>query len=424
MNKHTKELLRIALPAMAENILQMLMGMVDSYLVASIGLVALSGVSLANNILAVYQAIFIALAAAISARLAQMLGQGRTEKVGYLASESLKVTLFVSLVLGAVAVLAGPFLLSGLGAEAAVAKAGGLYLILVGGGILFLGLMMSLGAMLRTLGQPRFPMYISLMSNLLNVLFSAFAVFVLHAGVAGVALGTVLSRLICCFLLWAKLSIPFEKWTWSWDKELIRLALPTTGERLMMRAGDVVVVALITGLGTAVVAGNAIGETLTQFNYMPAMGIATATIILTAKNRQEQAEVEDIFKRSFFLSLLFMLLVAATTYLSGPLLISLYSKEPQVVQASQTVLLYSMLGVPFTAGTLILTALWQGLGNARLPFYATTIGMWLVRIGIAYLLVTFFKIGLSAIWIATILDNAFRAGVLFFQYRYSKQESI
>ncbi|WP_237699848.1 hypothetical protein [Streptococcus suis] len=96
----------------------------------------------------------------------------------------------------------------------------------------------------------------------------------------------------------------------------------------------------------------------------------------------------------------------------------------QAVQASQTVLFYAMLGVPFTAGTLIMTALWQGLGNARLPFYATTIGMWLVRIGIAYLLITFFKIGLSAIWIATILDNAFRAGVLFFQYRYSKQESI
>lgn len=424
MNKHTKELLRIALPAMAENILQMLMGMVDSYLVASLGLVALSGVSLANNILAVYQAIFIALAAAISARLAQMLGQGKSEKMSYIASEGLKITLFVSLVLGGVALLSGPNLLTSLGAEVAVAQAGGLYLILVGGGILFLGLMMSLGAMLRTLGQPRFPMYISLLSNLLNVLFSAFAVFVLHAGVAGVALGTILSRLIGCFLLWAKLSIPFEKWTWSLDRELIRLALPTTGERLMMRAGDVVVVALITGLGTAVVAGNAIGETLTQFNYMPAMGIATATIILTAKHRQEQAEVEDIFKRSFFLSLLFMLLVAATTYLSGPLLIGLYSKEPQVVQASQTVLLYSMLGVPFTAGTLIMTALWQGLGNARLPFYATTIGMWLVRIGIAYLLVTFYKIGLSAIWIATILDNAFRAGVLFFQYRYSKQESI
>ncbi|MCQ8261653.1 MATE family efflux transporter [Streptococcus suis] len=424
MNKHTKELLRIALPAMAENILQMLMGMVDSYLVASLGLVALSGVSLANNILAVYQAIFIALAAAISARLAQMLGQGRTEKVGYIASEGLKITLFVSLVLGGIALLSGPNLLTSLGAEVVVAQAGGLYLILVGGGILFLGLMMSLGAILRTLGQPQLPMYISLLSNLLNVLFSAFAVFVLHAGVAGVALGTVLSRLIGCLLLWAKLAIPFEKWTWSWDVELIRLALPTTGERLMMRAGDVVVVALITGLGTAVVAGNAIGETLTQFNYMPALGIATATIILTAKHRQDKAMVRHIFRTSFGLSVLFMFLVAGVTYFAGPFLIDLYTKDIQAVQASQTVLFYAMLGVPFTAGTLIMTALWQGLGNARLPFYATTIGMWLVRIGIAYLLVTFFKIGLSAIWIATILDNAFRAGVLFFQYRYSKQESI
>ncbi|HEM5490204.1 TPA: MATE family efflux transporter [Streptococcus suis] len=424
MNKHTKELLRIALPAMAENILQMLMGMVDSYLVASIGLVALSGVSLANNILAVYQAVFIALAAAISARLAQILGQGKTEKVGYLASEGLKITLCVSLVLGGVALFSGPNLLTSLGAEVAVAKAGGLYLILVGGGILFLGLMMSLGAMLRTLGQPQFPMYISLLSNMLNVLFSAFAVFVLHAGVAGVAIGTVLSRLIGCILLWAKLTIPFEKWTWSLDRELIRLALPTTGERLMMRAGDVVVVALITGLGTAVVAGNAIGETLTQFNYMPALGIATATIILTAKHRQDKAMVRHIFRISFGLSLLFMFLVAGVTYFAGPFLIDLYTKDIQAVQASQTVLFYAMLGVPFTAATLILTALWQGLGNAKLPFYATTIGMWLVRIGIAYLLVTFFNIGLSAIWIATILDNAFRAGVLFFQYRYSKQESI
>ena len=59
--KRYREILHIALPAMAENLLQFLMGLVDSYLVAFLGLVALSGVSLANNIMAVYQAVFIAL---------------------------------------------------------------------------------------------------------------------------------------------------------------------------------------------------------------------------------------------------------------------------------------------------------------------------------------------------------------------------
>ncbi|NQN45190.1 MATE family efflux transporter [Streptococcus suis] len=417
MNKQTyKEILTIAFPAMGENLLQMLMGVVDSYLVASIGIVALSGVSLANNILAVYQAVFIALAAAVSSRLAQTLGEEASEGIGGTASESVKFTVFIGLLLGIFSVLAGPIVLTSLGAESEVVQAGG--------GALFLGLMTSLSAILRTLGEPRFPMYISLFSNILNALFSAFAVFVLHAGVAGVAIGTVLSRLIGCSLLWSRLPISLKPWTWSFDKELLRLALPATGERLMMRVGDVVVVALITSLGTATVAGNAIGETLTQFNYMPALGIATATIILIAKHRQDKAMVRHIFRTSFGLSLLFMFFVAGVTYFAGPFLIGLYTKDIQVAQASQTVLFYAMLGVPFTAGTLILTALWQGLGNARLPFYATTIGMWLVRIGIAYLLVTFFKIGLSAIWIATILDNAFRAGVLFFQYRYSKQESI
>lgn len=418
MNKQTyKEILTIAFPAMGENLLQMLMGVVDSYLVASIGIVALSGVSLANNILAVYQAVFIALAAAVSSRLAQALGEGGSEGIGGTASESVKFTVFIGLLLGIFSVLAGPIVLTSLGAESEVVQAGGLYLILVGGGAPFLGLMTSLSAILRTLGEPRFPMYISLLSNVLNALFSAFAVFVLHAGVAGVAIGTVLSRLIGCSLLWSRLPISLKPWTWSFDKELLRLALPATGERLMMRVGDVVVVALITSLGTATVAGNAIGETLTQFNYMPALGIATATIILTAQHRQDQLAVQRIFKTSLHLSLIFMLLMAATTYFAGPFLTSLYSREPQVVQASQTVLLYSMLGVPVTAATLILTALWQGLGNAKLPFYATSLGMWLVRIGLAYLLVGIFQLGLQAIWIATIVDNAFRAGLLYVQYK-------
>ncbi|HEM6121133.1 TPA: MATE family efflux transporter [Streptococcus suis] len=425
MNKQTyKEILTIAFPAMGENLLQMLMGVVDSYLVASIGIVALSGVSLANNILAVYQAVFIALAAAVSSRLAQDLGEGGSEGIGGTASESVKFTVFIGLLLGIFSVLVGPIVLTSLGAESEVVQAGGLYLILVGGGAPFLGLMTSLSAILRTLGEPRFPMYISLLSNVLNALFSAFAVFVLHAGVAGVAIGTVLSRLIGCSLLWSRLPISLKPWTWSFDKELLRLALPATGERLMMRAGDVVVVALITSLGTAVVAGNAIGETLTQFNYMPAMSIATATIILTAQHRQDQLAVQRIFKTSLHLSLIFMLLMAATTYFAGPFLTSLYSREPQVVQASQTVLLYSMLGVPVTAATLILTALWQGLGNAKLPFYATSLGMWLVRIGLAYLLVGIFQLGLQAIWIATIADNAFRAGFLYVQYRRERKVKI
>ena len=412
--KRYREILQIALPAMVENLLQFLMGMVDSYLVAFLGLVALSGVSLANNIMAVYQAIFIALGAALSSYLASSVGKRDSQILSQKATEGLKLTVLLSLLLGLFSLVWGPNLLLWLGAEAGVAAAGGLYLFLVGGSILTLGLMTSLGAILRATGQVRLPMYVSLLSNLLNTLFSAVAVFFLDAGIAGVAWGTILARLIGGFILWRSLRLPLTKPTWGLDRKLLRLALPAVGERLMMRAGDVVVVALIVSLGTAVVAGNAIGETLTQFNYMPALGIAAASIILVAREKSSGnwTKIRAIARASFSLSLLSMTAVGLLMLMGQSPLLALYTSDTQALAAGQLVILYCLIGLPATAGTLIFTAIWQGLGNAKLPLYATTIGMWLVRIGLGYLFTQIWSWGLAGVWVATILDNVFRFGFL------------
>ena len=84
-------------------------------------------------------------------------------------------------------------------------------------------------------------------------------------------------------MLWRQVQLPFAPFRWGLDRDLLSLALPAAGERLMMRAGDIVIIAIVAVFGTRAVAGNAIGEVLTQFNYMPAFGIATATVMLVAK---------------------------------------------------------------------------------------------------------------------------------------------
>lgn len=413
--------MRIALPAMAENFLQMLMGTVDGYLVASLGLVAISGVTLASNIITIYQAIFIALGAAISSLLARSLGSGDEEAVSRRATEALKVTVLLSAFLGLVSVLGGSFFLSHLGAEQDVAEVGGLFLSIVGGSIVFLGLMTSLGALVRTLGKPRLPMYISLLTNLLNALFSSFAIFILHWGIVGVALGTTLARLIGVLCLWKCLDIPLSKPSLSLDKDLLHLSLPAAGERLMMRAGDVVIFAIVTKFGTEAVAGTSIGETLTQFNYMPAFGVATATVLLVAHALGEGnlAEVEEVRSKTYWLSLGLMLPIALSIFALGLPLTHLYTQNGPAVEASLLVVLFSLLGIPLTAGTVIYTAVWQGLGNGKLPFYATSIGMWLIRIGAGYLLGVVCELGLSGVWIGTLLDNGFRW--VFLKILYQKR---
>ena len=416
-----KKIMNIALPAIAENFLQMLMGMVDSYLVASLGLIAISGVSVAGNIITIYQAIFIALGAAISSLISKTLAQGDKERLVYHTAEAIKLTLLLSLLLGLLSLLFGRQMLDLLGTEKAVAEAGGLYLALVGGTIVLLGLMTSFGALVRVTRNPRFPMYVSLLTNVLNALFSGLGIYVFRLGIVGVALGTVLARLVGVLILWRELDLSTIRWSWGLDGELLRLSLPAAGERLMMRAGDVVIIAIVVVFGTDAVAGNAIGEVLTQFNYMPAFGVATATVMLVAHavGEGDIQAVGLIRQRAYWLSFACMLPVSLGIYALGRPLTLLYTDNSGAITASLSVILFSLLGTPMAAGTVIYTAVWQGLGNARLPFYATTIGMWLIRIISGYLLGVTFGLGLPGVWAGTLLDNGFRW--LFLKVLYDRK---
>ena len=311
-----------------------------------------------------------------------------------------------------------------LGTERDVAESGGLYLSLVGGSIVLLGLMTSLGALIRATHNPRLPLYVSLLSNALNILFSSLAIFILDMGIAGVAWGTILSRLVSLVILWSQLKLPYAKPTFGLDKDLLTLAIPAAGERLMMRAGDVVIIALVVSFGTEAVAGNAVGEVLTQFNYMPAFGVATATVMLVARavGEDDWKRVAGLSKQTFWLSLLLMLPLTFSIYALRIPLTHLYTTDPLAVEASVLVTLFSLLGTPMATGTVIYTAVWQGLGNARFPFYATSIGMWCIRIGTAYLMGIVLGWGLPGIWAGTLLDNGFRW--LFLRYRYQRYMSL
>lgn len=420
--RYSKEIIQLAIPAMIENILQMLMGVVDNYLVAQLGVVAVSGVSVANNIITVYQAIFIALGASIASLLAKSLAGSEKDDAILVCSQAIFLTLLIGAVLGIISIVVGQTFFKLLGTTKSVAQVGGLYLAIVGGGVVTLGMLTTLGSFLRVQGQPRLPMYASIFVNFLNAVLSGFAIFEWGYGLVGVAVSTLIARLIgiCILAKYLPIKKIIKRMTWKISAQIWNLALPSAGERLMMRAGDVVIVAIVVQLGTNVVAGNAIGETLTQFNYMPGLGIATATIILTAKyvGQKNREFIEETIQSSYYIGLVLMILISSFMLLAGKPLTQLFTNNPSAIKGSLIVILLSFVGVPATIGTLVYTAAWQGLGNAKLPFYTTTIGMWLIRVVLGYLLGIVFELGLLGVWMATIADNIFRW--LFLKVRYHR----
>lgn len=426
MTHNRKKILSLALPSMAENILQMLIGIIDNYLAAQIGLTAVSGIAIANNILTIYQALFIALGAAVSSLIARSIGeQNHSKEINYMANAIL-VTGALSVVLGLVSIVGYKSILAFLGAASLVARLGGQYLAIVGGMILSLGLLTSLGAIIRAKGQPSIPMKVSLLTNLLNAVFSALSLYVWGFGVIGIAWSTVASRLIGVVILCHFLPVKeiIKRFANPLDKDIFSLSLPAAGERLMMRAGDVLIVTIIVRFGTEALAGNAIGETLTQFNYMPGLAMSTATVILVANQlgSGKGATIAKTVKETFLLATLMMLVMGLITYLLGPNLLPLFTADAKAQQAGMVVLVFSLLGVPATAGTLVYTAAWQGIGQAKLPFYATTIGMWLVRISLGYFIGVTLNYGLIGVWLATILDNATRWLILAVAFKKQQRQ--
>ena len=129
--------------------------------------------------------------------------------------------------------------------------------------------------------------------------------------------------------------------------------------------------------------------------------------------------VDLIRQRAYWLSFACMLPVALGIFALGRPLTLLYTDNSGAITASLSVILFSLLGTPMAVGTVIYTAVWQGLGNARLPFYATTIGMWLIRIVSGYLLGVTFGLGLPGVWAGTLLDNGFRW--LFLKVLYDRK---
>lgn len=423
---YRKRILHIALPAMAENVLQMLMGVIDNYFVAHISLAAVSGVAIANNIITLYQALFIAMGSAISSLLARSIGQGDEGRELKYMADAIMLTLLLSIFIGLLNLVFGRPILVALGARSQVLGNGYSYLLVVGGQMIALAMLTTLGAIVRVKGLAKIPMHVSLLTTILNALMSGLSIYVFDLGVLGVACSTVLSRWIGIMILASFLPMRaiIRKMKVRLNLEMLSLALPAAGERIMMRLGDLFILMIVVHLGTRIVAGNAIGESISQFNYMPGMAVATATLIPIAQflGSQKDDDIEPFVKEAFKLSTIIMVIFSLFIFLLSSTLIAYFTEDKIASNAARVVLFFSMISAPATSGTLVYTAVWQGLGNSKLPFYATTIGMWFVRILLGYFLAIQLRLGLEGVWLATAMDNTSRWFIL--KRQFDKREKF
>ncbi|WP_227396111.1 MATE family efflux transporter [Jeotgalibacillus aurantiacus] len=433
-----KVILLLAIPAVAENFFQTVLGFVDTLFVSQIGLAEVSAVGVTNAILAIYFAVFMAVGVAVNVYVANNLGAGKVERARHIAQQAVILSVLLGVLFGLVTLFFAEPLLLLMGIEEEVLAAASIYFKVVGIPSVFMSLMFALSSILRGAGDTTSPMKVSIAVNVINIVLDYVFIFgfwmIPGMGILGAALATVMARIAGTVLLLRYIrktsTVSFRRdfWKPDWEHqlELLNLGSPAAMERLVMRAGQIVYFGFIVALGTSTFAAHQIAGNLEVFSYMLAYGFATAATILVGKNigANDHQAAKEYAKLSTYLAIGFMSFFGLLLFFFGGWAGTLFTDDQQVIADIDIALKIAAIFQPFLAVVLVLTGGFQGANNTKFPMYLTTIGMWTIRTGAVYLLAITFEMGIAGVWIAIGLDIIFRAIVLWIRFTKDRWISV
>jgi putative MATE family efflux protein len=431
-----KNLIKLALPATVENILETSVGFVDSLMISQIGLFAVAGIGIANAILNVYIAVFIALGIGTSSLISRNIGAKNNEKAKLIAKQSLLLAIVSGLFLGLVSLLIGPQLLNLMGATKQTLNYSLQFFSIVGGGSVAIATMIILGSMLRAIGDTKTPMKIGLITNILNISLDYILIFGLGPipalGVVGTAIGTLVARLLGTILLYRKvhlsvLSFPllsiFQR---SNYQELLKLSFPAALERLVMRLGQVLYFGVIVAIGAKTYSAHSIAGSIESFvkNYMPAYGLATAAATLAGNSigKKDYAETKRVALYAVKYGVIVLSILGIGLFFGTPYIAPWFTIDAEAINQIVIALKIDAFNQPGLAISLILAGVLQGMGDTKTPLYSTAFGMWITRILGVILLGSIMGLGIAGVWLAIGLDLYVRS--LFLTYHFKRNLQI
>ena len=398
-------------------------------MITRIGLVAVTAVGIANTILNVYLALFIALGVGASALIAQKIGAKQPDEAQKVTNQAVMLTLAVSLLLGTISIFFGESLLRVMGASEAVLQEALQFFMVVGGGALFMGLMTIFGSILRATGDTKSPMKFSVVVNIGNVVIDYILIFGLGPipalGVLGTAIGTVLSRGLGCWLLYRKVQqseSPVDHaslFNSGNYRPLVNLSIPATLERLVMRLGQVLYFGLIVSISAKTFAAHSIAGNIESFTYMPAYGLATAatTLVGNAVGAGESQQAKRYGYSAAKYGVIFMSLLGVVLFFGAPFFASFFTSDQEALRQIVIALRIDAFAQPGLAISLITTGALQGMGDTKAPLYSTAFGMWGIRVVGVIVLSKYLGLGIAGIWLSIAIDLYLRS--LFLVYKFN-----
>lgn len=430
-----KQLFNLASPIFIETLLIMFTGATDVFMLSRYSDETVAAGGVVNQLLNLVFILYGITTLGTSVLCSQYLGAKQKKNI----AQVIGVSLLVNLIMGGL-VSAGLWLFAApslklMGLDDNLVGYGVSYMTLVGGFSFLQSLAMTLSAILRSHNKAYYPMFVTFLINIINVVGNYFLIFgncgAPRLGITGAGISTVISRtvavILLTYLLFRKVApVPplkyFKPFPWDKIKNLLLVGLPAAGEQVSYNLSQVVITYLSVMMGNAALTARTYAMSIVMFSYVFSIAIGNGAAIaighLVGADKGNAAF--SLEKYSIRLALWVTVCVSILTALVGTDIFKLLSTNPEVIHLGAMVLYIDVVleigrAVNITSVDSLIAA-----GDVMYPFVTGIIVMWLVATLLSYVLGIWWGWGLNGIWLAMALDENIRAVV--FERRWKSRK--
>lgn len=418
------KVLTLALPIALQSLITVGVNMLDTIMVGRLSEEALSATSLANQFINIYHIFCMGLGMGASVLVSRYWGMRESEPQKALEALKKTVCIVVRLTLGlallfAIVTFAMPgAVMRTYTPEESIITLGVTYFRYSIITYFFLGLSLVCTIVLRSVGQVRMPLYVSIGAFFVNLVANYGLIFgklgLPRMGIAGAALGTLIARVyeagvICGYLFFVDKAIGFRirhlfMKTRDLLGEYIRISIPVLVSDGILAIGNNTVAMVVGHLSKAFVAANAITSVTQQMSNVLAQGVAQAGAIVTGQTLGEGEREKALSQGYAFLGLglcLGLFAAGVIKIISGPV-IRAYDVSPETAAVARQLMdAIGFIMIFQSANSIMTKGVLRGGGDTKMLMLADNIFLWLLSIPLG--LLAGFKLGLPAFWIYTCL---------------------
>jgi putative MATE family efflux protein len=430
-----KAVFALAWPTIVAGMLENIATTVDLIMVGRLGAAEVAAVGIAGMIYWVLSALAIGLGVAAMAIVARGIGSGDRREASIALGQTLTLSVITSILVTILTILLAPAIFGLFNMEPDVEALSISYMRILALGMTFFAVVAVASGGLRGAGDPRTPMLVGLIANVVHIGINyvlIFGKFGLPAmGSDGAAIGTAVSMiaaagvymwlhfqgLVIIKLRWSDFGLDMNR-----ARQIIRLGVPAASEQVVLQLGLLIYVKFLVGYGTAAFAGYQVGMRVLSLSFIPNMGFSTAAAALVGQNlgAKRPVKAKQAGWICLWCAMLFMCLIGLDFFLLSWQFAIIFVKHVDVVLYAAMFIRIVAYCQPGMATYFTLAGALRGAGDTRSPLLIALLGMYCFRIPAAWALTTYYDASLLLVFALLIGDYIIRIITILLRYARGK----